>query len=620
MGNINFEINNFRNFRKPTKFKFAPISILIGPNNSGKSSAIKSLLFLKDNMVNASFLPKNLKFGSNETNFKGINDINNSDETIDYSFKIKPSYFSLFPDETKGEFTLDISYSKDYSKDNYEVSGVLILKSVQINYNDKKILRFDNYHELVFNLDFDLSGLIEIYKSRVIYIQNTIKTELKNLNTDFEGLKDYEQQKLSPFDSDFHNNEGFDVILKSKKYKYLVDHLSGHHLIDEKDLENPLELLFVEVNGKNNWSDEDKGEFGWSQIEVFEAFQKHLDDEYYSPNDRDDQYQFEGKSRIKFEAIEKGHENVYHSIKRVFCFVEEELRRIGFKYFNDKNIEIEGIGFTTLFEGISRMFKADLMELTSGNNIQKIEKIPSIKTSSSRFVSLIQNESFLAKALSSYRKCLSLRSRTLYLTKDWQYFMHDYLPFWLNEFGIGKNLLLSPEDMAFENDIFTAYVTQDDNTKTNLINMGTGVGQVISLILLPFYVYDNYGFPKDKCYFKDCSLYIEEPETNLHPLWQSKLMDLLVCIWEKFGITFIIESHSEYMVRKLQYLTANKELLPEHSVIYYFCNPNDFKEGEPQIRELKIRKDGILDGEFGNGFYDEATRLTVDLLKLQNLN
>ena len=135
MGNINFEINNFRNFRKPTKFKFAPISILIGPNNSGKSSAIKSLLFLKDNMVNASFLPKNLKFGSNETNFKGINDINNSDETIDYSFKIKPSYFSLFPDETKGEFTLDISYSKDYSKDNYEVSGVLILKSVQINYN-----------------------------------------------------------------------------------------------------------------------------------------------------------------------------------------------------------------------------------------------------------------------------------------------------------------------------------------------------------------------------------------------------------------------------------------------------------------------------------------------------
>ena len=173
--------------------------------------------------------------------------------------------------------------------------------------------------------------------------------------------------------------------------------------------------------------------------------------------------------------------------------------------------------------------------------------------------------------------------------------------------------------MAFENDIFTAYVTQDDNTKTNLINMGTGVVQVISLILLPFYVYDNYGFPEDKCYFKDCSLYIEEPETNLHPLWQSKLMDLLVCIWEKFGITFIIESHSEYMVRKLQYLTAKKELLPEHSVIYYFCNPNDIPKGEKQVNEINITSNGGLTDSFGTGFFDEATNIKMELLRINQI-
>ena len=120
--------------------------------------------------------------------------------------------------------------------------------------------------------------------------------------------------------------------------------------------------------------------------------------------------------------------------------------------------------------------------------------------------------------------------------------------------------------------------------------------------------------------YTESTLILEEPEANLHPDFQSKLADVIVEAGKLFNIQFIIETHSEYFIRKLQYLTAKKELLPEHSVIYYFTNPNDLEEGERQVRELKIREDGILDGEFGSGFYDEATRLTVELLKLQNLN
>jgi len=40
-------IENFRVFKDYTEFKLAPITVLTGPNNSGKSSLIKLLSLLK---------------------------------------------------------------------------------------------------------------------------------------------------------------------------------------------------------------------------------------------------------------------------------------------------------------------------------------------------------------------------------------------------------------------------------------------------------------------------------------------------------------------------------------------------------------------------------------------
>jgi predicted ATPase len=89
---------------------------------------------------------------------------------------------------------------------------------------------------------------------------------------------------------------------------------------------------------------------------------------------------------------------------------------------------------------------------------------------------------------------------------------------------------------------------------------------------------------------------------------------------KRFNVQFFIETHSEYLVRRLQYLTAKNEIKPEDSVIYYFNHPDEVAKGAEQVKELHIREDGMMDGDFGPGFFDESTRLTVDLLKLQNKN
>jgi AAA15 family ATPase/GTPase len=50
----NFEIENFKSFAGKQSLKFAPITLIFGPNSSGKSSVIQSLMMLKQTMLSKS--------------------------------------------------------------------------------------------------------------------------------------------------------------------------------------------------------------------------------------------------------------------------------------------------------------------------------------------------------------------------------------------------------------------------------------------------------------------------------------------------------------------------------------------------------------------------------------
>ncbi|PJB59244.1 MAG: hypothetical protein CO098_04400, partial [Bacteroidetes bacterium CG_4_9_14_3_um_filter_41_19] len=112
---------------------------------------------------------------------------------------------------------------------------------------------------------------------------------------------------------------------------------------------------------------------------------------------------------------------------------------------------------------------------------------------------------------------------------------------------------------------------------------------------------------------------IEEPEAFLHPNWQSKLADFFLHCMDfskRYDVRFLIETHSVYLIQKLQYLVAKQSLEAENLNILYF-NPDTEKE---KFFKMEIRKDGIFKNKFGTGFYDETARLTVDILNSQNNN
>lgn len=116
--------------------------------------------------------------------------------------------------------------------------------------------------------------------------------------------------------------------------------------------------------------------------------------------------------------------------------------------------------------------------------------------------------------------------------------------------------------------------------------------------------------------FNFSTLIIEEPEANLHPNLQSKLADILVLAHNTFGMRFILETHSEYLIRKLQYLVARGEMKSDSVNIFYFNDDHFVNNREPKIKKIQITNDGNLTDTFGPGFYDEATRLQFELMKL----
>ncbi|WP_289351788.1 AAA family ATPase [Acinetobacter baumannii] len=58
----NYSIENFKVFSEKTDLEFAPITLIYGPNSSGKSSIIQSLLVLKESLLSSNSLKSNNKY------------------------------------------------------------------------------------------------------------------------------------------------------------------------------------------------------------------------------------------------------------------------------------------------------------------------------------------------------------------------------------------------------------------------------------------------------------------------------------------------------------------------------------------------------------------------------
>ena len=94
---------------------------------------------------------------------------------------------------------------------------------------------------------------------------------------------------------------------------------------------------------------------------------------------------------------------------------------------------------------------------------------------------------------------------------------------------------------------------------------------------------------------------------------KQKIIRLLKKIFTKYQ--FIVETHSEYLIRRLQVLSAQSEVDSDKLKITYF--PSELDK-EPYT--ISINKDGSLDKNFGSGFFDEASNHTLELIRFKRLS
>ena len=182
---------------------------------------------------------------------------------------------------------------------------------------------------------------------------------------------------------------------------------------------------------------------------------------------------------------------------------------------------------------------------------------------------------------------------------------------WLDEFGIGKSLKVLP----YNGDNYRVVIFDDENPEItsekrkgypggiDLTDKGMGSIQLVILLLRLATLIRKYNG-------QQLTILLEEPEQNLHPALQSKLADLVNTVNKDFKVRFIIETHSEYLIRKTQVLVAEANKSLDHveipfKVIYLPDN------GKPY--DMSYRTDGKFSNEFGPGFFDTAANLAFEL-------
>ena len=165
---------------------------------------------------------------------------------------------------------------------------------------------------------------------------------------------------------------------------------------------------------------------------------------------------------------------------------------------------------------------------------------------------------------------------------------------WLKRLEIGYKLDVKSVG-AYSGDLFEVRLIdtrRKEPINVALPDVGFGISQ-----LLPFVVQSLVSEKR--------IISIEQPEVHVHPRLQADLGDLLSeAIKEPRQNQFIVETHSEHLILRLQRLVREKKIKPtDVSVIYVSRGP----EGAESQR-LRLDEDGDFIDDWPKGFFSERLR------------
>ena len=616
----NFKINNFRIFKDNTEFEISPITILTGPNNSGKSTFIRALRLIVESARSSSLLY--LLQSSSDTDYLSSDDIFNkvdNEKGTSFEFTLPLSFIKIENnyDGSKEKLNIDCIVKLNYITHKSENTPELILNYLFIESNDgSMILKIYQNKKLIYNenengwfgeIEYKYEANIDLFFEH--YLEKLLdKSSIRNLLKRFYFSIDIENELINKVKSDFsklvymkiNSSEYVDASRQKDLVNTLIDiqNISYRNLMPSKSIGDILSMLdqykneykkYLENHPEIEISKDDKDILVLTLASIIDQLFKEFDT-----------YSIEILNNLKNNILSFDHYIPAFRGKMLREFGRNDLERISktiFKLLN-KNTSIKSPSFIKCNDRILQL-----------GNRQHL-----------RFVNAMLNNTFNLK----------LEVEIIYneSKRKHEIVFNDHSNIITNNDEIGKT------DKNGGIIVSSISINKDANNLTNLIDMGSGMYHLIlflieielAIIEGGYNYYNNKMSDAEKKldntsdYDKsNHTIIIEEPELSLHPNYQSLLADVIEYANNFFGIKFIIETHSEYLIRKLQLLRA-KSFFDKSTVIIYNMNRPSKSNPNSEIRKIEINDDGSLTKDFGSGFVDEATKTIFELWKVHSMN
>lgn len=575
MNTIGF--SNFRRFATFPEMDLGDITLLVGGNNSGKSTLVKALLLCVDNLkLMSSYTKTNIfEFGAPKFRFDANEWHDVKIKTFSRAIHNKPvPVIDLGSDEEKTELPSEMRFVFSIGsfrfvfdvygeRDGDEVTGEVSYISIEDRGNMVK---------------YDISFKSHNMCYSVLGSTSERETLIKRLYRDYKSAKE-ELEKLSDEGSDIAaiSSQSEKVASLEKRIEEFVNP-ADNELPEDFDYEQALRQQFRKFHAHEytttSWENLPL-EFYYSQLKgnllvdlIGNFIQFAKNPGAAAPKDIEDPNEY-GVAMQEYMRIQAAREDLKQE--------EDKIRKS----------------------------QEDLKALLDSF---RIEYITAHAANQNTIYNTADRNDYIAQTVHGFVRAKIGRGQKEYV------FVTD----WMRKFGVGHDF----DVISIDGEAYRVKIKDKDDSTVNLADKGMGSIQLMILLLrlatiLREYEPQNIVALEESDQLRYPTIIIEEPEQNLHPKVQSQLADLFLYLNKEYHCKFVVETHSEYLIRKTQVLVSKENFEDNFSMkennpfmVYYFNGEDEKKPYYP----MEYRTDGNFSNEFGTGFFDAATKLLYDIL------
>lgn len=544
---------NFRRFENLEPLQLSGVNFFVGGNNSGKSTVTKAIMLLHSNLTTKQFA--SLAFASFESVVTAPKidvfrfDINDSVHVGTFAralHKPYPEVKEIVFETQLGDYNFIYTITSNLES----TSSVADIKCIEVTNLQTNVHYIFNMEERLFSVEYNTS-ILKKFASQLDYISDRF------------SIVSYARKQSVRSRSD----DSQSLLLLRKKTLLEESLAEAKNPIEIARLNNELSLIEGKLSILSNEIADDVNPF-----EDDRTFEDNKDTKFVSPFGN------------------------YVSAQRPDSLLS--ILNVQWKRFKTTSTTNEEEVSDRDLSHVLPSEKAFMLMLAcDGENLKgvffrhNIEYIPAHAVSQKVLFSIDDKNDYMGQVI---RELASLKLTSG--DKDYR-----FIETWMKKFEIGLGFEIKPiEGEAYA----VSVISRDDNDGIPLADLGMGAIQLI-LLLMHLVIIKN-----KTAKYQDTLVIIEEPEQNLHPKFQSMLADLFAYVNEKFGFRLVIETHSEYIIRRTQAMIATGEVSFEDNPfkVYYFP-----ENGQPY--DMEYQESGLFAKKFGDGFFDEASRQHLTVIK-----